>query len=96
MLLVTSLFAMLALQGCSNGLVTKSDDVTEKSLVSSGEKKLGNQQFHQSIIPEMDIIREMYESGCLIKELELNRRQQNLRISCVESKNPVGFTTGTL
>jgi hypothetical protein len=36
----------------------------------------------QLVVPEMQIIRELYQSGCFIEQLELNRRKQNMRIGC--------------
>lgn len=47
---------------------TSSDNINSKSaLVSS---------------PEAQIIHELYQSGCLIKQFELNRVKQQMRISC--------------
>ena len=37
-------------------------------------------------VPEAQIIRELYQSGCLIEEIELNRRKQHMRISCANDK----------
>jgi len=37
----------------------------------------------QLSVPEAQIIRELYNSGCLIEEIELNRRKQQMKISCV-------------
>lgn len=34
-------------------------------------------------VPEAQIIRELYNSGCLIEEIELNRRKQQMKITCV-------------
>lgn len=55
----------------------------------SGETLAGGAQDKQSIskftkynVPEMLIIRELYQSGCLIKRLELNRRKKSMQISC--------------
>jgi len=42
-----------------------------------------NQQFS---VPEAQIIRELYQSGCLIEEFMLDRRKQHMRISCVNDK----------
>ncbi len=37
-------------------------------------------------VPEAQIIRELYQSGCLIEEVELNRRKQQMRVSCANDK----------
>jgi len=96
-LLITGLFSVLLLQGCNSTLATRDADVSpEKTLVNSGDNKPELVEPPQSTIPEMQIIREMYQSGCLIKQLELNRRQQNLRISCVHEQAADGFTTGSI
>ena len=40
----------------------------------------------QLSVPEAQIIRELYQSGCLIEEVEINRRVQHMRISCANDK----------
>ena len=41
----------------------------------------------QQPVPETQIIRELYQSGCLIDEFELDRRKQHMRISCADDKS---------
>jgi len=38
--------------------------------------------------PETQIIRELYHAGCLIEDFELDRRKQNMRISCAKDFVP--------
>jgi len=97
LLLITGLLSILVLQGCNTTLATRDTDVSpEQTLANSGSSKLELIEPPQSTIPEMQIIREMYQSGCLIKQLELNPRQQNLRISCAQKQHSDGFATGTI
>ena len=37
-------------------------------------------------VPEAQIIHELYQSGCLIEEVEINRRVQHMRVSCANDK----------
>jgi len=65
-------------------------------LANSGTTKAELVEPPQAATPEMLIIREMFQSGCLIKQLELNRRQQNLRISCAHEQPSNGFAADTI
>lgn len=40
-------------------------------------------------IPEAQIIHELYQSGCLIEQVEINRSKQQMHISCANDR-PVG------
>ncbi len=42
----------------------------------------------QLITPETQIIRELYHAGCLIEDIELDRRKQNMHISCAKDLVP--------
>jgi len=42
-------------------------------------------------VPEAEIIRALYQSGCIIDEIEIDRRKQHMRISCINDK-PFSFS----
>ncbi|MCK4709294.1 MAG: hypothetical protein KAU21_11805 [Gammaproteobacteria bacterium] len=70
------------------GQVGAADDrLTNKtgfSVASQQQPDYSNDTFDS--VPELQIIRELYQSGCQIQEMELNRRNQNMRVSCVDNR----------
>lgn len=56
---------------------------TELSVVS--QRQPDYSIYTSDSVPELQIIRELYQSGCQIQEMELNRRNQNMRVSCVDN-----------
>lgn len=96
------IITLLSLQACSSQPEQKnmSSDMNNRS--EPGEIQLVNQSGRAGVtqhyikypadtnqqfpVPEAQIIRELYQSGCLIDEFELDRRKQHMRISCVNDK----------
>jgi len=97
-----SIVVLILLQACSSPSVkgSKASVVNEKA--GSGNMQviraaagasvtqnrdndsLGNNQ--SLAVPEAQIIRELYQSGCIIEDIEINRRKQQMRISCANDK----------
>ena len=96
------IIALILLQSCSSQpaqtktsqTTTGKADVDKSHLINTSLKtdavkpRVNNplNASQQLSIPEMQIIRELYQSGCLIEEIELNRRKQQLRIVCANDK----------
>lgn len=97
------IIALLSLQSCSSQPEQKnmSSDMNSRSEI--GEIQLVNQSGRTGVtqhyikypadtnqqfpVPETQIIRELYQSGCLIDEFELDRRKQHMRISCADDRS---------
>ena len=87
--------AIMFLQACSNQPTQTSKQASTKGKVAVSENQLinntgatatGYQTGTSPSVPEAQIIHELYQSGCIIKQVELNRRNQQMRVSCVNDK----------
>ena len=94
--------ALILLQACSSqptqsktSQTTTDTAVVDNPLFIKASLKTGDAQAgindplntkQQLPVPELQIIRELHQSGCLIEELEINRRKQHIRISCADDK----------
>lgn len=85
------IIAMILLPACSSQPTQSESNEADKSstanthLVStSGITDKDN----QSATPEAQIIRELYQSGCTITGLELNRRKQQMKVTCANDGDP--------
>ena len=78
-------------------------DIAEDSQQSSDQLSTGNDKNglanqtdiqiksvknEQLTTPETQIIRELYHAGCVIEDFELDRRKQNMHISCAKDLVP--------
>jgi len=97
-----SIVALILLQACSSPSVrsSKSSVATEKTgsenmrviRTAAGANAIQSRDNYllgenpSMTVPEAQIIRELYQSGCLIEELEINRRKQQMRISCANDR----------
>ena len=95
-----SVFALIVLQACSGQSVKSNtsavvaekpatDDVhliKAKSVIRGVGAFSSNDNLNNTV-PEAQIIRELYQSGCLIEDIEINRRKQQMRISCANDKS---------
>lgn len=87
----TVVIALILLQACSSqpkqSSILKTEDTINDE--KAGLVKItGNTGISQNLsVPEAQIIRELYQSGCLIEDIELDRRTQHMRISCAND-NP--------
>jgi len=98
-----SVFALIVLQACSGQSVKSNtsavvaekpatDDVHlikakgSKSVIRGVGAFSSNDNLNNTV-PEAQIIRELYQSGCLIEDIEINRRKQQMRISCASDKS---------
>ena len=103
-LFVTTSLAVFLLQACSGQATRFETDSLENGKQSSIQTldkadKSGNTSKNtleimpvkndQLTTPETQIIRELYHAGCLIEDFELDRRKQNMRISCAKDIVPV-------
>lgn len=77
---ITAVFVMFLLQACS--LVPTQANKVEPE--NSKNKQLNSQNNTDLTAPEIQIIREMVRSGCLIEQVELNRRKQDMHITCAK------------
>ena len=82
------IIVLILLQACSSQ--PTQSNVSEKT-PDAGKSRLINASFkadpsQQLSVPEVQIIRELYQSGCLIEEIKLNRRKQQMTISCVNDE----------
>lgn len=100
---VTTLLTAFLLQACG-GQTTKTEvDTPEDGQQLSDQALTGidkNNQANQNTLqikpvkdeqlttPETQIIRELYHAGCLIEDFELDRRKQNMHISCAKDTVP--------
>lgn len=100
---VTTLLTVFLLQACG-GQTTKAEvDTPEDGQLLSDQALTGidnNNQDNQNTLqikpvkdeqlttPETQIIRELYHAGCLIEDFELDRRKQNMHISCAKDTVP--------
>lgn len=98
-LFVTTLFTVLLLQGCG-GQTTKAEadtpeasqqlsdqaitDAENNNQASQNTFQIKSENDEQLTTPETQIIRELYHAGCLIEDFELDRRKQNMHISCAK------------
>ena len=102
-LFVTTLFTVVLLQGCGGQPVMVEANIAEASQQSSDQlsttndkNDLANQtafeikpvKNEQHTTPETQIIRELYHAGCVIEDFELDRRKQNMHISCAKDIMP--------
>lgn len=92
--------ALVLLQACSSqptqtskatsttgNLNTAENQLTNKTGAATVGKQHVSYQTNTSLsVPEAQIIRELYQSGCLFKQVELNRRNQQMRVSCVNDE----------
>ena len=97
-----SIVALILLQACSSPsvksnkslVVSEKSDVADVRLIKAGGsvkviKKRDNYlsgSGNSITVPEAQIIRELYQSGCMIEDIEINRRKQQMRISCANDK----------
>lgn len=97
------IITLIFLQACSSqptqsktSQATAGPAIDDKPLLVNTIQKTGSVQpgVSQSLntkqqlsVPEAQIIRELYQSGCLIEEVEINRRVQHMRISCANDKS---------
>ena len=98
-----SVVTLIVLQACSGQSVkgNKSSVVTEESAVDEirlikttgsasaihGSSGVSSNDNLTLTVPEAQIIRELYQSGCSIEDIEINRRKQQMRISCASDKS---------
>lgn len=82
-----SVLALTILQSCSS-METQSkaspavDDKNTANKTRQVNTTIAADEYQQFSVPEAEIIRELYKSGCLIEEIELNRRKQQMKITC--------------
>ena len=90
-----AVIALIFLQACSSQPTQTSKPASTKGKMVASENQLinnagstaiGYQTSSSSSVPEAQIIHELYQSGCMIEQVELNRRNQQMRISCVNDK----------
>lgn len=98
-LLVTALLTVFLLQACG-GQTTRaesapaeeSQQLSDQALIVNDKNNPANVNTlqiksvkdEQLTASETQIIRELYHAGCLIEDFELDRRKQNMRISCAK------------
>jgi len=98
-LFVTTLLTVFLLQACGGQASRAMPDSPDKNQQLSDQAstdadnnfKAGPNTFQinsvneqQLTTPETQIIRELHHAGCLIEDFELDRRKQNMRISCAK------------
>ena len=85
----------ILLQACSNQpaknktsqtATVKANTDNSPRIINTSLKTGVINQHDDFSVPEVQIIRELYQSGCLIEEIELNRRKQQMLISCANDK----------
>ncbi|MBE9559163.1 MAG: hypothetical protein IMF15_00175 [Proteobacteria bacterium] len=90
-----AVIALVFLQACSSQPTQISKSASAKDKISVAENQLINSAESTTIgyqtgtslsVPEAQIIRELYQSGCMFEQVELNRRNQQMRVSCVNDK----------
>ena len=90
-----AVIALMFLQACSSQPTQTSKPASAKDKIAVAENQLINNAEATTIgyqtdtslsVPEAQIIRELYQSGCMFKQVELNRRNQQMRVSCVNVK----------
>jgi len=74
-----------ASQQSSDQLSTTNDKNDLANQTAFQIKPVKNEQL---TTPETQIIRELYHAGCLIEDFELDRRKQNMHISCARDRVP--------
>jgi len=82
------IIVLILLQACSSqptqsNASEKTPDAGKSRLINASFKADPSQQLS---VPEVQIICELYQSGCLIEEIKLNRRKQQMTISCVNDE----------
>jgi len=98
-LFVTALLIVFLLQACG-GQTTRAESapaedgkqLPDQALTENDKNNPANVNTlqlkpvkdEQLTAPETQIIRELYHAGCLIEDFELDRRKQNMRISCAK------------
>ena len=85
------IIALILLQACSSQPTQSKTSQTAADKSDAGKTHLINTSSvtdtNQKLsVPEAQIIRELYQSGCLIEEIELNRRKQQMKITCANDK----------
>ena len=60
-------------------------DIDKNNQVNAITNQIKTLKLEQRTAPETQIIRELYDAGCLIEDFELDRRKQNMRISCAKN-----------
>ncbi len=85
------IIVLILLQACSSQPTQSNASETSEKIPDAGKSQLINASFkadpsQQLSVPEVQIIRELYQSGCLIEEIKLNRRKQQMTISCVNDE----------
>lgn len=68
-------------QQVSDQALNENDKINPASVNTLQIKSIKDEQL---TAPETQIIRELYHAGCLIEDFELDRRKQNMRISCAK------------
>ena len=96
---VITLFTVFLLQACGSQTAKAESDSLEHSQLLSEQavsdisrSNQANQNTYQIKpvnddrfpAPETQIIRELYHAGCVIEDFELDRRKQNMHISCAK------------
>jgi len=91
---LTSLVTILFLQGCSlfagkEDVIDESPPVVEESAAALGKKPQNNSHLlpinNYYTTPEVNIIHELSQSGCLIESVDINRSKQSIRVDCEKS-----------
>jgi hypothetical protein len=96
--LAISVLALL--QACSNQptqaskpvSVTDDTGVAEYTLINTSgsaavdKERISLEKNNSITVPEAQIILELYQSGCQFKKVELNRRSQQMHVSCVSDE----------
>jgi len=104
-IIVTAMLSVLLLQSCgslspksdADKKDTQLQQLPDNALTGDNNNNLTTQNNFRTkpaedevlTTPEAEIIRELFQAGCLIDNFEMDRRKQNMRISCVKESVPV-------
>ena len=104
-LIVTAMLSVLLLQACgsltdrkdADNLDNQPQQLSDNALsgynksnpATSNNFRIVPAEDDALTTPEAQIIRELFQAGCLIENFELDRRKQNIRISCTNEFIPL-------
>ena len=88
----TGIITLTLLQACSSQPAQSKATPTDNDKNNTGNTHLVStsrtaDNDHNLATTEAQIIRELYQSGCLIEDIELNRRKQQMKITCANDKS---------
>jgi len=102
---ITALFTVLLLQACESQSTRADADIQDNqpqqlsnamlsddnnnNLATKNNARIKPEEDEVITTPETQIIRELFQAGCLIEDFELDRRKQNMRISCAKEFVPI-------